>query len=94
MGVAHATSQELRRRIGERLRHFRERSNVGSQEHLAVLAGVHRTYVGRLERGESGVTVESLSAILIPMSVPLAEFFKPFRVPLATRSPRRRPADL
>ena len=25
---------------------------------------VHRTYVGRLERGESGVTVEALAAIL------------------------------
>ena len=28
------------------------------------MAGVHRTYVGRLERGESGVTVDSLAAIL------------------------------
>ena len=34
-------------------------------------AGVHRTYVGRLERGESGVTVEALAAILAGLDVSL-----------------------
>ncbi len=29
--------------------------------------GTHRTYVGRLERGQSGVTVDSLVAILAPL---------------------------
>ena len=38
-----------------------------------------RTYVGRLERGESGVTVDSLAAILAPLGVSLSEFFKPFK---------------
>ena len=33
-------------------------------------AGVHRTYVGRLERGESGVTVDSLAAILAALGQP------------------------
>jgi hypothetical protein len=35
-----------------------------SHESLAAKAGVHRTHVGRLERAESGVTVEALEAIL------------------------------
>ncbi len=30
---------------------------------------MHRTYVGRLERGESGVTVEALAAILAALGV-------------------------
>ena len=37
-------------------------------------AGVHRTYVGRLERGESGVTVEALATILAALGVSLGEF--------------------
>ena len=40
---------------------------------------MHRTYVGRLERGESGVTVDSLAAILAPLGVSLSEFVKPFK---------------
>ena len=33
----------------------------------------HRTYVGRLERGESGVTVEALAAILAALDVGLGQ---------------------
>ena len=57
---------------------------------LAYRAGVHRTYVGRLERGESGVTVDALAAILAGMSVSLAEFFEPFDEPVRPPTPRRR----
>ena len=80
----------LRRAIGERLRDLRSEAGITSQEKLAELAGVHRTYVGRLERGESGVTVEALAAILSAMSVSPAEFFTPFDRPIRTRGPRRR----
>ena len=50
---------------------------------------VHRTYVGRLERGESGVTVEALAAILAALGVNL-EFFRPFKEVVRPRTPRRR----
>ena len=56
----------------------------------AAKAGVHRTYVGRLERGESGVTVETLAAILAPLGMSLGEFFKPFKDVVRPRTPRRR----
>ena len=51
---------------------------------------MHRTYVGRLESGESGVTVEALEAILAPLSICLSEFFKPFKQVVRPRTPRRR----
>ncbi len=38
------------------------KAGISSQESLAHKAKVHRTYVERLERGESGVTVDSLAA--------------------------------
>jgi transcriptional regulator with XRE-family HTH domain len=80
----------LRVEIGNRLRELRRAAGVPSQEKLAELAGVHRTYVGRLERGESGVTVDALSTILAAMSISLAEFFRPFDRPRRVRTPRKR----
>jgi transcriptional regulator with XRE-family HTH domain len=68
-----------------------------SQEQLAHLAGVHRTYVGRIERGETGVTVESLARLLAPLDVSLEEFFRSWghaetgRGVLLGRSPRELP---
>ncbi len=50
----------------------------------------HRNYVHRLERGESGVTVEALAAILAALGVSLREFFKPFTKLVKPRTPRRR----
>jgi len=43
-----------------------------------------------LERGESGVTVDTLAAVLAAMQVSLAEFFKPFTALVSPRTPRRR----
>jgi transcriptional regulator with XRE-family HTH domain len=88
--MAQHQNAVLRRKIGERVRVLRERAGISSQESLADLAGVHRTYVGRLERGESGVTVETLAAILAPLDICLGEFFEPFRDVLKVRTPRRR----
>ena len=80
----------FRRQVGARLRALRLGAGISSQEKLAELSGVHRTYIGRLERGESGVTVEALAAILAAMSIGLGEFFRPFSRPVRTRTPRRR----
>ena len=88
--MAEHFNAPLRRALGDRLRELRSRAGITSQEALAHRAGVHRTYVGRLERGESGVTVEALAAILAALDVSLGEFFKPFREVVKARAPRRR----
>ena len=88
--MGHPGRASLRRSLGQRLRELRLREGITSQEKLAHLAGVHRTYVGRLERGESGVTVDALSAVLAAMDLSLAEFFKPFTEVVSPRTPRRR----
>lgn len=80
----------LRRAIGERLRQLRRQEGFSSQERLAHAAGVHRTYVGRLERGESGVTVDMLAAILAALHKSLAQFFAPFTDITRPRTPRGR----
>lgn len=86
--MPHSTKTPFRREIGERLRKLRLRAGVTSQEALGLRAGVHRTYIGRLERGESGVTVDSLTAILAAMSISLATFFAPFAAVTRPRTPR------
>ena len=40
-----------------------------SQEELAERAGVHRTYVGMLERGEKNVTIYNIERIAMALLV-------------------------
>ncbi|MDB5815000.1 MAG: transcriptional regulator [Rhodocyclales bacterium] len=48
----------------------RRRLELGlSQEDLAEGAGVHRTYVGMLERGEKNVTIYNIERIAIALDV-------------------------
>jgi predicted transcriptional regulator len=53
-GMGGHKQPTLRRAIGARLRQLRLRAGISSQEALTNKAGVHRAYVGRLEREESG----------------------------------------
>ncbi len=48
----------------------RKRLELGlSQEELAEAAGVHRTYVGMLERGEKNVTIYNIERISLALGV-------------------------
>ncbi len=44
-------------------------ANALSQEEFADLCGLHRTYVGSVERGERNVTLSTLEAIAAVMGV-------------------------
>ena len=45
--------------LGRNIRRLRERKNI-SQEEFGKAVGVHRTYVGMVERGEKNITIFSL----------------------------------
>jgi transcriptional regulator with XRE-family HTH domain len=83
-------AERLHQAIGRRLRELRQAETGLSQEKLAALAGDHRTYDGKLERGESAVTVDGIAALCNALDVPLSEFFRPFDQPVKLRGPRRR----
>lgn len=47
-----------------------------SQEQLAEVAGVHRTYVGMLERGEKNVTIYNIERIALALGLESWELLK------------------
>jgi transcriptional regulator with XRE-family HTH domain len=52
-------NESLNRAFGDRLRELRAASGL-SQERLAGMAGMHTTYVGRLERGTIAPTLDTI----------------------------------
>lgn len=56
----------------------RQRLELGlSQEELAEKAGVHRTYVGMLERSEKNVTIYNIERIALALGVEPASLLIP-----------------
>jgi transcriptional regulator with XRE-family HTH domain len=53
---------DLQRAVGRNLRAYRLERGL-SQEAFADLVGVHRTYMGGIERGERNLTLKSLEHI-------------------------------
>ena len=54
--------------FGKRLRELRLEREV-SQEKLAELAGLHRNYVGVLERGEQSATLDAICKLAAALKV-------------------------
>lgn len=49
-------------KIGNNIKKIRKNENL-SQEELAFKAGLHRTYIGSVERGERNITILNLIKI-------------------------------
>lgn len=71
---SHST-QEHRQKFGTRLRQLRLRAKL-SQEQLADRAGLHRTYIGSVERGERNISLENIHALAGALGVDVRELFK------------------
>jgi transcriptional regulator with XRE-family HTH domain len=67
-------AKSLPARFGDRVRELRRRKGI-SQEALADLAGLHRTYLGGIERGERNPDLVNIGRIADALGVPLAELF-------------------
>jgi transcriptional regulator with XRE-family HTH domain len=63
---------EIQTRFGERLRAVRTKKQI-SQEALADKAGLHRTYVSSVERGERNVTITTIEKLAKALGVAPAD---------------------
>jgi transcriptional regulator with XRE-family HTH domain len=71
---------ELASEIGRRIRRQRESLKPPvSQEQLADRAGLHRTYIGHVERGEVNLTVYSLVRLAGALAIDPAELVRGLR---------------
>ena len=61
-------NQELAESIGSKIRGMRKEHNI-SQEQLALLTSIDRSYLGRIERGEVSITIEKLYQIANTLNV-------------------------
>ncbi|MPZ23444.1 MAG: helix-turn-helix domain-containing protein [Dehalococcoidia bacterium] len=64
----------LPRAFGSKLREHRIAAGI-SQEQLADLAGLHRTYIGGIERGERNPTLTNIARLARALHVDLATLF-------------------
>ena len=65
-------SRELMDILADNLRVYRKSKHL-SQEELADMCDLHRTYVGSVERGERNVTLSSLETLASALGVSVPE---------------------
>lgn len=60
--------------FGKQVQELRKARNL-SQEQLAELAGVHRTYIGMIERAEKNITLCNIERIAKALEVNIKDLF-------------------
>lgn len=64
-------------RIGKSIREARKRRRL-SQEALAELAGINRSFLGEIERGEATPSIQTLQKLANGMDVKLSELIRQY----------------
>lgn len=65
----------IQRRFGKRLRELRQLRRL-SQEALSFEAGLDRSYVGQVERGERNISIQNIEKLARALRVKIAELFR------------------
>jgi transcriptional regulator with XRE-family HTH domain len=64
--------RNVRQIFGQNLRRKRETLGI-SQEDLAEKAGLHRTYIGSVERGERNVSIDNMERLAVAVGSTIEE---------------------
>ncbi len=67
--------ERVRQQLGARIRQLREGAGW-SQEELAAQCGLHRTYIGGVERGERNIGVENIVRIADALEISASALLK------------------
>jgi len=66
---------QIRKKFGNRLRDLRKQAGL-SQEELGFKAGIHRTYIGAVERGEQNISIENVHKLAKALKISTKELFE------------------
>ena len=69
--------REILSKFGNKVRERRLKLGL-SQEELASRAGVHRTYIGMIEKAEKNITLENIEKVAKALGLKLSDFFSDF----------------
>jgi len=75
MSIARRSTESARLRFARLLKSERLARGI-SQESLAELAGLHRTYVGSVERGERNIAVDNMEALANALGLDICELLR------------------
>lgn len=78
--MVRKSSDSLRAVLAENIKDFRRKKGI-SQEELAELCGLHRTYIGSVERHERNVTLSTLEVLASTLAVTVAELLTKHKSP-------------
>lgn len=67
--------EDIQRRVGENIRELRKAGGY-RQDDFAVRAGINRTHMGMIERGEVNITLASLKIIADALGVTINDLTK------------------
>ena len=65
----------LTKKVAEEIRRLRRAADL-SQEDFAAKCGVHRTYMGAIERAEKTMSIETAKKVVSALGLTLGEFFQ------------------
>jgi transcriptional regulator with XRE-family HTH domain len=69
-----ARLKRVRKALGERVKTLRKAKGF-SQENFADECGLHRTYVGDIERGERNISIDNIVKIAFSLNIPISDLF-------------------
>src|SRR5579862_8835365 len=87
--------QALQQQIGKRVRQLREKKGL-SQEALAGICSLHRTYIGLIERGERNLSLSTVETVAHGLDVQPSELFAGLEASTgsAQRPQRKQPTSI
>lgn len=69
---------DIKIQFGNRIRKLRENIWL-SQDKLAFKSGIHRTWIGIVERGQRNLTLENIEKLAKALGISIEELFKGFK---------------
>ena len=72
--MKEANLKKIRKAFGERVRTLRKERGF-SQEEFGHECGLHRTYMGDIERGERNISIDNIAKIAAALNIPIFSLF-------------------